>query len=115
MSQEVCPLNIKFAQTLKIPEFAREFLVGKNARTLARDILAMTQEEFIVAFKGSPMKRAKPRGLKRNAAVVLGNLGTGRDAEALTRVLDDSEPVAREHAAWTLAQIDASEGAGEAR
>jgi epoxyqueuosine reductase len=74
MSQEVCPFNVKFARELKVPEFApREFLVGKNARTLARDILALTPEEFIVAFKGSPMKRAKLRGLKRNAAVVLGN------------------------------------------
>ncbi len=29
---------------------------------------------FGTAFKGSPMKRAKLRGLKRNAAVVLGNV-----------------------------------------
>ena len=36
----------------------------------------MTQEEFSRAFRGSPMKRAKLRGLKRNAAVVLGNVGT---------------------------------------
>jgi epoxyqueuosine reductase QueG len=33
----------------------------------------MTREEFSVAFRSSPMKRAKLRGLKRNAAVVLGN------------------------------------------
>ena len=32
----------------------------------------MTQQEFSAAFKGSPMKRAKLHGLKRNAAVVLG-------------------------------------------
>ena len=40
-----------------------------------RDILAMSDEEFRAAFKGSPMKRAKLRGLKRNAAVVLGEPG----------------------------------------
>jgi epoxyqueuosine reductase len=34
----------------------------------------MSDEEFHVAFKGSPMKRAKLRGLKRNSAVVLGNV-----------------------------------------
>ena len=33
----------------------------------------MTHEEFEPRFKGSPMKRAKLRGLKRNAAVVSGN------------------------------------------
>ena len=38
----------------------------------------MTQEEFSRAFKGSPMKRAKLRGLKRNAAVVLENLGAAQ-------------------------------------
>jgi epoxyqueuosine reductase QueG len=49
----------------------------KNARTLAQGFLVMTDEEFRAAFKGSPMKRAKLRGLKRNAAVVLGNVGDG--------------------------------------
>ncbi|HEX7977246.1 MAG TPA: hypothetical protein VF461_01485 [Gemmatimonadaceae bacterium] len=36
----------------------------------------MSDEQFRMAFKGSPMKRAKLRGLKRNAAVVLGNMGS---------------------------------------
>lgn len=37
------------------------------------------------------VKRAKPRGLKRNAAVVLGNVGTAADADALTRAFDAEE------------------------
>lgn len=45
----------------------------KNPETLARDLLAMGDEEFRSAFRRSPMKRAKRRGLVRNAAVVLGN------------------------------------------
>ena len=62
---------------MKVPDFApRELLAGKDAARLARDVRALTQEEFSVAFKESPMKRAKLRGLKRNAAVVLGNVGT---------------------------------------
>ena len=40
----------------------------------------MSQEPFSVFFKDSPMKRATLRGLQRNAAVVLGNAGTGDDA-----------------------------------
>jgi len=39
-------------------------------------LLGMRQEEFSHAVTGSPMKRAKVRGLKRNAAVALGNVGT---------------------------------------
>jgi epoxyqueuosine reductase len=68
----------------------------------------MTPEEFSVAFKGSPMKRAKLRGLKRNAAVVLGNVRTAshtekaEDVQLLTRALDDPEPLVREHASWAL-------------
>ena len=73
--QDVCPWNVKFAQVLKVAEFApRAALAGKDARTLALDLLAMTQEEFSAAFKGSPMKRAKLHGLKRNSVVVLGNI-----------------------------------------
>jgi len=105
--QEVCPYNVKFAQALKVPEFAtREFLARKDARTLARDLLSMTQEEFSEAFKGSPMKRAKLRGLKRNAAVVLGNVGTTDDLPALEAALDH-EPLVRELASWALARIGA--------
>ena len=74
--QEVCPWNEKFSLPLREEAFKpRAAIVGKDARTLARDILAMSDEDFRIAFKGSPMKRAKLRGLKRNAAVVLGNLG----------------------------------------
>jgi epoxyqueuosine reductase len=104
--QEVCPYNVKFAQELKEPAFApREVLAGKDARTLARELLAMTQEEFSAAFKHSPMKRAKLRGLKRNAAVVLGNVGTDDDVDVLTRALGDPEPLVREHAAWALKRL----------
>ena len=71
----------------------------------ARELLGMTQEEFSAALKGSPMKRAKLRGLKRNAAVVLGNVGTSEDTDVLTRALDDTEPLVREHAAWALGRI----------
>jgi epoxyqueuosine reductase len=78
--QDVCPWNQRFARELRVPEFApREFIAGKGARTLARDLLAMSQEEFSAAFKGSPMKRAKLRGLKRNAAVVLRNVAASED------------------------------------
>jgi epoxyqueuosine reductase QueG len=68
---------VKFAKELKEPAFAaREVLADMDARTLARELLTMTLEEFSAAFKNSPMKRAKRRGLARNAAVALGNVGT---------------------------------------
>ena len=75
--QEVCPWNEKFALPLREEAFKpRPAIAGKDAQTLARDLLAMSDEEFRVAFKNSPMKRAKLAGLKRNAAVVLANVAT---------------------------------------
>ncbi len=59
------------------------------------------------AFRGSPMKRAKLRGLKRNAAVVLGNVGTVEDVPVLEQARDDPERLVREHAAWALARLGA--------
>ena len=51
------------------------------------------------------MKRAKLRGLKRNAAVVLGDVGTTAEVDLLTDALDDPEPLVREHAAWALDRV----------
>ena len=80
--QEVCPWNEKFSLPLREDPFrAREVIAGKDARTPARDILAMSDEDFRMAFNGSPMKRAKLAGLKRNATVVVGNVESRRRNE----------------------------------
>jgi len=94
------------------PFAARELIAGRDARSLAHGLLAMSQEEFSAAFKRSPMKRAKLRGLQRNAAVVLGNVGTSDDAHLLTRALNDTDQRVREHADWALARRRASDGLG---
>ena len=75
-SQEVCPWNVKFSRDATESAFAaREVISGKDARTLATELLAMEQEEFSAAFRRSPVKRAKLAGLKRNARVVLQHRG----------------------------------------
>lgn len=72
-SQEVCPFNRKFARDLKESAFApRPVIAGKDAKALATEILAMSEDAFRAAFKGSPIKRARSAGLRRNAAVLLG-------------------------------------------
>jgi len=82
--QDVCPYNVKFAQELREPAFAPRAHIGeRDARSLARELLAMDDEDFRTAFRNSPMKRAKRRGLARNAAVVLANIADERDAPAL--------------------------------
>jgi epoxyqueuosine reductase len=104
--QDVCPWNGKFAHDLREGAFRpRAMIAGKDARALALELLSMSPEEYRRAFEGSPMKRAKLRGLKRNAAVVLGNLGHRDDVGDLTRALDDPEPLVCAHAAWALDRI----------
>ncbi len=75
ISQDVCPWNAKFSQELAedSPFRAREFIAGKDAVTLATDILALDQDAFSAVFRKSPMKRAKLAGLRRNAMVMLNN------------------------------------------
>jgi len=83
---------------------------GKDDRTLAYELLVVPREEYSAAFRGSPVKRAKLRGLKRNAAVTLGNAGTSDDVAVLTRALENPEPLVREHAGWALASLSDGEG-----
>jgi epoxyqueuosine reductase len=87
----VCPWNIRFARELPegSPFMPRAVLAGRDARQLALALLTMSQEEFAATFQKSPMKRAKLSGLKRNAAVVLRNIGT---------VVPDCPPAAAEEA-----------------
>ena len=64
---------MKFAREVKEPRFeARAAIAGRDAATLARDTLAMGEDAFRTTFSGSPKKRAKLAGLRRNAAIVLG-------------------------------------------
>jgi epoxyqueuosine reductase len=87
--QSCCPFNVKFAQELKEPAFRpRDVLAGKDARTLAEELLAMEQAEFNAAFRKSPMKRAKLAGLQRNARVVCGHAAAwdNGDGSASTRL-----------------------------
>jgi len=89
----VCPWNVKFSQELASgsPFAAREFIAGKDAVTLSRELLAMSQAEFSAAFKGSPMKRAKLHGLQRNAAVVLANVSAAASRRALDAAVQDDD------------------------
>lgn len=76
VSQEVCPWNVKFAREATEPSFAPRAEIGhKDANALAAEVLAMSDDEFRAAFKGSAMKRAKLAGLTRNAVVALDNVG----------------------------------------
>lgn len=72
-------------------------------------LLRMSDEDFGATYFGTPVPRTKRRGLARNAAVALGNIGTEDDVPALTTALHEhEEPLVRGHAAWALGRIGGS-------
>ena len=81
--QEVCPWNVSFAGELQEPAFhPRPAVAGRDALQLSRELLALSDEEFRREYRGSPMKRARLAGLRRNAAIVAENIAQTRAAEA---------------------------------
>ncbi len=107
--QEVCP-HSRFATPTDEEAFRPRD--GVHGAKLV-ELMSLSQEEFSRRFKGSPVKRAKRRGLLRNVAVALGNWGSPEAVPALAGALWDSEPLIRGHSAWALGRI-ASEGAVQA-
>lgn len=101
--QTVCPWNSK-AEPSDDPHFqTRE----KYVDLTPRELLCFDIEDYKAYFSKSAMKRAKLRGLRRNAAVVIGNTGGEDDVELLARRLleEEPEPLVRGHLAWALGRI----------
>ncbi len=65
--QEVCPWNKKFAQTTRV----RDFRDAPNKELNFKEILTLTNSKFNKRFADSPIKRARAKGLKRNAEFLL--------------------------------------------
>jgi len=100
--QDVCPYNKKARPSSEAGFWPRE---GQHGPDLI-PLLSLTEEQFRHRFKGSPIRRAKWKGLLRNVAVALGNLQQAEAVPALVRVLlENPEPIVRSHAAWALGQI----------
>jgi epoxyqueuosine reductase len=69
-------------------------------------LLRMTHAEYLEAFRGTAIRRAKDWMLRRNAAVALGNVGDERSFSPLLDAIKvDSHPVVRGHAAWALGKL----------
>jgi epoxyqueuosine reductase len=101
--QDVCPYNAKRRATTEPAFQPRPGLVAPELIPLLR----LTDAEFKVRFRGSPILRAKRRGFLRNVCVALGNLGSADAVPALAQALaGDPDALVRAHAAWALGRID---------
>lgn len=98
---DACPWN-RFAKASRETAFAAR----PSTNTFAlRDYLGLTDAEFRLLFRDSPIKRIKRRGFLRNVCVALGNVGTRADLAALECAASDPEPLIAEHATWAIGQI----------
>lgn len=100
--QEVCPFNVRFAISTKEPSFQPREVTAESKVT---DLLYMSDNEFLAAFKNSPVKRTKRRGLLRNAAADLSSRCDEEAIAGLEHALNDLEPLVREQAMQSLKVI----------
>lgn len=99
--QDVCPHNHRPETDL---EDAFRPLPGRAWLDLEW-VLDAAPDALEAAFQGSPLRRPGATGLKRNAAVVLGNLGDPAARAVLLRAADRADALVAEHARWALDRI----------
>src|SRR6202161_4721515 len=99
--QDVCPWNRKAPATSAAEFQPREELVNPALDWLAE----ISMEEFRRTFRGSPVRRAKRSGLRRNAVIAMGNSGDRKFVATLKKLSEDSDPIVAEHARWAVAAL----------
>jgi len=102
---EVCPFTSKGRSGTNAPMPA-DMQPHKVLETFDLvGVLQLSEEDYQEQWVGTAMRRATRSGLRRNAAVVLGNLGDASVGPVLAAALDDPDPIVRGHAAWALGSL----------
>jgi len=98
--QEVCPLNPP-GKTTSEEAFRASRGIGPCLSREDLDIL-LVPGRFRSRFGATALSRPGRRGLLRNAAVALGNLGPREHGALLARLAAFPDPLVQEHARWAL-------------
>src|SRR5438105_168271 len=101
-----CPWN-RFAQVSRETAFLAR---PQTAGVPLRDYLSLSDEEFRLLFRNSPIKRIKRRGFLRNVCVALGNVGDSSDLAALEGATADLARLIAVHARLLIKQIRSRHG-----
>ena len=101
LCQDICPWNRKAPRSDEPafqpqPDLNPADCVG---------LLRMTREEFDARFAQTPLARPGFDGLRRNAAIVLGNRGDSSAIPVLIEALQNCAPLVRGAAAWSLGKL----------
>ncbi|MGO9587239.1 MAG: tRNA epoxyqueuosine(34) reductase QueG [Limisphaerales bacterium] len=100
-----CPWN-RFAREGRLmKEHTRPDLTAPDLM----ELLQLDEAGFKSRFAGTPILRAKHRGLLRNVCVALGNTGNPAALPALEKAAGGVEPLIAEHARWAIERIQNKE------
>lgn len=99
--QSVCPKNEgPYSVALAAPQ--------RDSEVDIVELLDCTDEELMETYGHWYIPRRRPEYLRRNALVVLGNVGSSSDPEVervLKASLDSSSPLVRSHAVWAACRL----------
>ncbi len=101
--QEVCPVNRRAERGR-----SQETEEPLEAMVDVLELLAADDDELLARWGRWYIAERDPAYLRRNALLVLGNVGAGDDPavlDALRRALADPRPVVRAHAVWAAARL----------
>ncbi len=109
--QQVCPWNgkaVRQAARAELPPPPPAYAPSPpHADLELADLIAMSSEEFRARLRRTPLWRAHPEGLRRNALVVAANTGRIDLLEVVRRVASaDRDPEVRAVAAWAAARLE---------
>ena len=107
--QEVCPPTVRFEKRASI---VVDELVKHDDRTTAwvsvQKILLADDESLLKEFGAWYIANRDPKWLRRNALVILGNIGDANDklvVELLQKYCNHSDAILRSHAVWAAARL----------
>ncbi len=109
---EVCPYT-KFSRERRQDD--PDFQIHPALQTYSLlGVLELTQEAWDRDWTGIAVRRARREGLRRNAALALGNLGEESAVPALELCLEEPDAGLRSAAAWALSRLGANPRAVDA-
>lgn len=97
--QEVCPHNHR------PPSEADADLAPRHAWLDLPSLILAEDQGLMERFTGTPLRRPKAAGLKRNALLALGNLGDPAGVPAATYALQHTDDRVRAAAVWALHRL----------
>ena len=107
--QEVCPPTVRFEKRASV---VADEPVKHDDRTTAwvsvQKILLADDESLLKEFGAWYIANRDPKWLRRNALVILGNIGDANDklvVELLQKYCNHSDAILRSHAVWAAARL----------